>query len=117
MERVLQTHQLLLELGAMQAKDQQFKAVVFSSWGRLLRLVEEALAANGISHVSLAGTQPEKRANALRTFLNNPHVRRSRSLCSRHASLACCGRSPVNPWLENGSNGHGVWGTGLQIGL
>lgn len=84
---VLQTHQLLLELGAMQAKDPKFKAVVSSSWGRLLRLIEEALAANGISHVSLAGTQPEKRASALRTFLNDPNVSCSCSLCCRHAVI------------------------------
>ncbi|KAK9831775.1 hypothetical protein WJX74_008901 [Apatococcus lobatus] len=68
------THQLLMELGAMRAKDPSSKAVVFSSWGRLLRLIGEALGANGIGHVSLAGTQPEARANALRTFLNDPKV-------------------------------------------
>ncbi|KAK9861722.1 hypothetical protein WJX84_002580 [Apatococcus fuscideae] len=68
------THQLLLELGAMRGKDPKSKAVVFSSWGRLLSLIGEALKANGIAHVSLAGTQPEGRANALRTFLNDPDV-------------------------------------------
>lgn len=83
---MLQTHQLLMELGAMRAKDPKSKAVIFSSWGRLLRLIEDALAANGISHVSLAGTQPEGRANALRTFLNDPTVSCSTLLCPG----SCC---------------------------
>eukprot|EP00967_Tisochrysis_lutea_P078414 scaffold106721_cov20-Tisochrysis_lutea.AAC.1 len=38
---------LLAELQGLPAGS---KAVVFSSWGRLLRLVSEALEANGVDH-------------------------------------------------------------------
>ena len=47
-------------------------AKVFSAWGRLLKLVGGALAANGLEHVSLAGAQPEARAAALHRFLTDP---------------------------------------------
>ena len=43
---------LLVELGKMQATDPSAKAVVFSSWGRLLRLVNDALTISGIGNVS-----------------------------------------------------------------
>jgi E3 ubiquitin-protein ligase SHPRH len=58
----------------MRRADPGTKAVVFSAWGRLLRLVGEALAANGIAHVSLAGSQPHARAAALRAFLHDPDI-------------------------------------------
>ena len=35
--------------------------MVFSSWGRLLRLVGEALAANGVEHASLCGASLQQR--------------------------------------------------------
>lgn len=38
---------MLSELASMSAEDPGSKALVFSSWGRLLRLVQDALAANG----------------------------------------------------------------------
>lgn len=38
---------LLAELGRMGDEEPDSKALVFSSWGRLLRLVHEALVANG----------------------------------------------------------------------
>ena len=71
----------------MRGKDPKSKAVVFSSWGRLLSLIGEALKANGIAHVSLAGTQPEGRANALRTFLNDPDVSSCTADLTLHISL------------------------------
>ena len=46
---------------AMRAADPGAKAVVFSSWGRLLRLVGDALTANGLPHASLAGASPAQR--------------------------------------------------------
>lgn len=56
----------------MRAADPTAKAVVFSSWGRLLRLVGEALAANGVRHASLAGANPAQREAALHAFLHDP---------------------------------------------
>ena len=50
----LQVSALLVELGKMQATDPSAKAVVFSSWGRLLKLVNDALTNSGIGNVSLA---------------------------------------------------------------
>lgn len=46
--------------------------MVFSSWGRLLKLVGEALAANGVRHASLAGANPAQREAALHAFLHDP---------------------------------------------
>ena len=63
---------LLVELAEMRRADPGAKAVVFSAWGRLLKLVGGALAANGLEHVSLAGAQPEARAAALHRFLTDP---------------------------------------------
>lgn len=63
---------LLVELAEMRRVDPGAKAVVFSAWGRLLKLVGGALAANGLEHVSLAGAQPEARAAALHRFLTDP---------------------------------------------
>ncbi|KAL4426809.1 hypothetical protein ABPG77_006595 [Micractinium sp. CCAP 211/92] len=63
---------LLAELAAMRAADPNAKAVVFSSWGRLLKLVGEALAANGVRHASLAGANPAQREAALHAFLHDP---------------------------------------------
>ena len=48
----LQVSALLVELGKMQAIDPSAKAVVFSSWGRLLKLVNDALTNSGIGNVS-----------------------------------------------------------------
>lgn len=63
---------LLTQLAEMRAADAGAKAVVFSAWGRLLKLVGGALAANGVQHVSLAGAQPAARAQALRRFIHDP---------------------------------------------
>ena len=63
---------LLVELAEMRRADPGAKAVVFSAWGRLLKLVGGALAANSLQHVSLAGAQPEARAAALHRFLTDP---------------------------------------------
>ena len=69
---VLQVSALLLELAAMKQADPTAKAVVFSSWSRLLRLVEEALQDNGIAYTSIAGAQAETRGAALRKFVKDP---------------------------------------------
>ena len=63
---------LLVELGDTRRVDPGAKAVVFSAWGRLLKLVSGALTANGLAHVSLAGAQPDARAAALHRFLTDP---------------------------------------------
>ena len=92
----------------MRRADPGAKAVVFSAWGRLLRLVGEALAANGIAHVSLAGSQPPVRAAALRSFLNDPEcavilivLSTGGALCiNMLLSRACCWHrlgSPCTP--------------------
>lgn len=63
---------LLVELAEMRRAEPGAKAVVFSAWGRLLKLVAGALQANGLPHVSLAGAQPDARAAALHRFLTDP---------------------------------------------
>ena len=68
----LQVSALLLELAAMKQADPTAKAVVFSSWSRLLRLVEEALQDNSISYTSIAGAQADTRAAALQRFVKDP---------------------------------------------
>ena len=72
MNGVAQVTALLVELEEMRRADPGAKAVVFSAWGRLLKLVGGALAANGLAHVSLAGAQPDARAAALHRFLTDP---------------------------------------------
>ena len=52
---------LLGELATLRGAEPGAKAVVFSSWGRLLRLVGEALAANGLPHASLCGASLAQR--------------------------------------------------------
>ena len=56
----------------MKQADPTAKAVVFSSWSRLLRLVEEALHDNSIPHTSIAGAQADTRVAALRRFMTDP---------------------------------------------
>ena len=63
---------LLTQLAEMRSADPTAKAVVFSAWGRLLKLVGGALTANGLQHVSLAGAQPQARADALKRFIHDP---------------------------------------------
>lgn len=57
----VQVSALLAELTAMRAADPEAKAVVFSSWGRLLRLVGDALEANGVQYASLCGANLTQR--------------------------------------------------------
>ena len=59
----------------MQSRSPGSKAVVFSSWGRLLRLVGEALVANGVEHVSLAVPSLEARQRALVQFHADPQCK------------------------------------------
>lgn len=56
----------------MKQADPTAKAVVFSSWNRLLRLVEEALQDNNIAYTSIAGAQADTRVAALRRFMTDP---------------------------------------------
>ena len=56
----------------MKQADPTAKAVVFSSWSRLLRLVEEALHDNSIPYTSIAGAQADTRVAALRRFMTDP---------------------------------------------
>ena len=68
----MQVTALLTQLAEMQETDPCAKAVVFSAWGRLLRLVGDALVSNGLQYVSLVGAQPPARAEALRRFIHDP---------------------------------------------
>ncbi len=68
----MQVTALLTQLAEMRSADPTAKAVVFSAWGRLLKLVGDALASNGLRYVSLAGAQPPARAEALRRFIHDP---------------------------------------------
>jgi E3 ubiquitin-protein ligase SHPRH len=63
---------LLGKLGALRAADPGAKAVVFSSWGRLLRLAGEALDAHGVGHATLGGATVAQREAALRRFMHDP---------------------------------------------
>jgi E3 ubiquitin-protein ligase SHPRH len=63
---------LLTELAAMRASDPPRKAVVFSSWSRLLQLVETALHDNGIVTARFWGGTNASRAAALRRFRRDP---------------------------------------------
>lgn len=56
----------------MQDADPTAKAVVFSSWGRLLGLVGQALQANGVGYASLCGANAQQRQDALHRFLHDP---------------------------------------------
>lgn len=67
----LQLSALLSELGALPPGS---KAVVFSQWGRLLRLAGAALSAHGVRHASLLGSTPEARQQELHGFLHDPDV-------------------------------------------
>lgn len=69
---IIQVSALLLELAAMKQADPTAKAVVFSSWSRLLRLVEEALKDNNIPYTSIAGAQADSRVAALHRFMKDP---------------------------------------------
>ncbi len=69
---IIQVSALLLELAAMKQADPTAKAVVFSSWSRLLRLVEEALKDNNICYTSIAGAQADSRVAALHRFMKEP---------------------------------------------
>lgn len=51
------------------------KVVVFSSWGRLLRLVGEALEANGVEYASLVVPTAEVRQAELHRFSHDPQCR------------------------------------------
>ena len=72
LKHVIQVSALLLELAAMKQADPTAKAVVFSSWSRLLRLVEEALKDNNICYTSIAGVQADSRVAALHRFMKDP---------------------------------------------
>ncbi|EFJ47333.1 hypothetical protein VOLCADRAFT_92108 [Volvox carteri f. nagariensis] len=66
---------LLEELDRMATSDPCSKALVFSSWGRLLRLVQEALLANNVRCASMVGGNPAARQAALQSFLHDPTCR------------------------------------------
>lgn len=59
-------------LANMKDSDPGSKCVIFSSWGRVLRLVGDALAANGVKFAGLAGANASKRVSELHNFLHNP---------------------------------------------
>lgn len=51
----------------MHAADPAAKAVVFSSWVRVLQLVSDALKDNDIGHAFFSGALPSQRAKALQS--------------------------------------------------
>ena len=67
-----QVSALLEELARLRAADPAAKVVVLSSWGRLLRMVDAALTANGVGHATLCGANPKQRLDALDAFLHHP---------------------------------------------
>ena len=79
---------LLSELAAIEDADPGAKSLVFSTWGRLLKLVGHALAANGVVHVSMAGSDPEARRAALHRFATDPDCRVMLLLMSKTSGAA-----------------------------
>ena len=63
---------LLSHFSNMRSKDKGSKAVVFSSWGRLLRLANIAFDQAGLGNTTLLGTSPELRQQAVHRFLHDP---------------------------------------------
>lgn len=59
------------DLVAMREADPTAKAVVFSSWIRVLHLVSDALNDNSIQHASLSGYLPGQRSKALQSECNH----------------------------------------------
>lgn len=55
----------------MRAHRKGAKAVVFSTWSRLLRVVSLALQRSGVPHASLAKAQ-DQRSSSLETFQKDP---------------------------------------------
>jgi hypothetical protein len=68
----VQLSALLTEVAAMRACNPPRKAVVLSSWSRLLQLVEDALNSNGIGTARFWGPGSAARAVALRRFRTDP---------------------------------------------
>lgn len=101
---------MLEELAIMRDFDPGAKAIVFSSWGRLLRLVGEALTANSVGHTTLAGVTLAKREEALRLFAADPNCTVLTVLLSSSsgaagltltsASVAFLMEPCINPGLE-----------------
>lgn len=82
---VAQVTALLQHLGAAPPGS---KALVFSSWGRLLRLVGEALKGAGVHTASMVGAAPAARQAALDSFLNDPGCRVLLMLMSNSSGAA-----------------------------
>jgi SNF2 family DNA or RNA helicase len=82
---VAQVTALLQHLGAAPPGS---KALVFSSWGRLLRLVGEALKGAGVHTASMVGAAPAARQAALDSFLNDPGCRVMLMLMSNSSGAA-----------------------------
>jgi hypothetical protein len=61
----LQVAALLQQLQEQEEREPGSKAVVFSSWPRVLSLVAEALTAHKVEHVSLAASSLVSRRNAI----------------------------------------------------
>jgi len=64
---------LLEELAIMKSEDADSKAVVFSSWSKLLKLVGVALDGAGVEHATLCGASAQQRQAALHRFLHDPN--------------------------------------------
>ncbi len=67
----------------MREADLEAKAVIFSSWGRLLKLVGDALSANGVQYTSLCGTALQQRQGELGGGGVNECVRACLRACVR----------------------------------
>ncbi|KAI8476606.1 MAG: P-loop containing nucleoside triphosphate hydrolase protein [Monoraphidium minutum] len=86
------------------------KAVVFSQWGRLLRLVGGALKDNGIPYAAMMGTSQSARESALSRFQHDPDcpvllLLMSNSSGAAGLTLTCATTAfilepPLNPGLE-----------------
>ena len=67
----------MAELLDMKRRDPKGKAVVFSAWSRVLKLVSAALHVNGIKCVSLVGGMGgvEARAHAIEQFQSEADIK------------------------------------------
>jgi len=101
---------MLEEMASIREHDPSAKFVIFSSWGRLLRLVAEALTAQGMECASLHGVAQPKRLENLHRFQHDPgcaaltvimnHAGGAAGLTLTSANVAFFMEPCINPGLE-----------------
>lgn len=68
---MLQINAVVAEVMRMRAQRKGAKAVIFSTWTRLLKAVSVALTCNKVQHASLAAAQ-DQRSSSLEQFQTDP---------------------------------------------